>query len=67
LVVWVIKSESNSFIPDNQPMSAYHHRLISHSSPPLSGGRGLKKFNLGSQYKYNRGDQTDTIGFLEET
>jgi len=53
-------------LDDNKPMSAYHHRLISHSSPPPPGGRGLKKINQGSQYKYNRGDQTDTIGFLEE-
>jgi len=62
-IVLFVGFDPNVDLDNDKPMAAYLHRVIAHGLETPPTGRGVKKFNQGNDYRYNR--KFDDIGILE--
>ena len=64
-IVLFVGRDHSVDLDNDKPMAAYLHRVISHGKETPPTGRGVKKFGLGNNYRYNR--DFDDVGILERT
>jgi hypothetical protein len=62
-IILFVSIDNSVNLDEDRPMAAYLHRVITHGNDAPPTGRGLKKFNQGRDYRYNR--DFDDIGILE--